>query len=74
MSKGRLDQLKEAISKEIVAFLDEEEMSQREFARKLDIDPANVTRMVNCERNFTLETLVEIERIIHKKIVKIERH
>lgn len=73
MPKTRTDELKTAIADQIRAFLKEKDMTQKEFASKIHKDEAYISHILQGKQNLTLETISEIERIVGRKIVRVDR-
>lgn len=80
MADRRMDRhwksVSSAISAKILRHMKENGISKSGLAEILNITPANITRYLNCDTNFELKTLVEIERalgieIINKSVVPV---
>lgn len=71
MDEKRLEELKAAIAAQIERFLKKTKWSKAEFARALGADKSFVTRLLHGEYNPTLRTIVELESVLGKKILRI---
>jgi plasmid maintenance system antidote protein VapI len=55
---------KKILANEIDRQLKELRMERQEFARLMNAQPSNVTKWLSGNHNFTLETLLQIERVL----------
>lgn len=72
MNEKRLNQIKSAISTRIANILEEKGWKQQELADRMELPKSNVSRILSGEANLTISTIVKIEGILGKKILKIE--
>lgn len=49
--------------------LKEKELSKGEFARLVHKKPSAITKWFGGNHNFTIETLIEIENVLHVKLI-----
>lgn len=49
--------------------LKEKDISQNEFARLVHKKPSVISRWTSGKHNFTIETLIEIENVLHVKLL-----
>lgn len=69
--ENRLEELKTAIAAQIKRFLKKTKWSQSQFAEELGVDKSFVTRLLKKEYNPTLKTIVELEEVLGKRIIRI---
>jgi ribosome-binding protein aMBF1 (putative translation factor) len=53
--------------------LQEQKMTNRSFAERLNISPSLVTKWLSGQHNFTVDTLVKIERILGIELLYSEK-
>lgn len=58
-----------AIAEKIDAILKEKELTQKEFARKMNKTEAEVSRWLSGTHNFTLKTIAKITAVLGRSIV-----
>ena len=71
-NEKRLNQIKNAISERIALVLEEKGWKQQELADRMELPKSNVSRILSGEANLTIATIVKIEGILGKKILKVE--
>ena len=71
MDEKRLEELKAAITAQIERFLKKMDWSKARFAEELGADKSFVTRLLQGEYNPTLKTIVQLEAVMGKKILRI---
>lgn len=72
MNEKRLNSLKNAISAKIAKTLEEKGWRQQELADRMELPKSNVSRILSGEANLTISTIVKIEGILGKRILKVE--
>lgn len=71
MAIKRLEELKQAIAEQIQEFMDKNNWTQTDFAEALHTNKSFVSRLLAKQYNPTLKTIVELEAVLGKKIVRI---
>lgn len=55
-------------TEEIVRIMDERGVTRADLARRLQVSPAYVTKVLRGDANFTLETMVRISKVLGAKL------
>ena len=61
------------LAAKIYEALQVQKMSNRTFAERLNISPSLITKWLSGQHNFTVDTLVKIERILGIELLYAER-
>lgn len=59
------------IALEVLELLSQKGLSQKAFAEKMQVSPQVVSKWLKGKENFTLETIVKMEAVLGKRLIKI---